>query len=66
MPWSALLDALSGAKDAVDLIPETGAGHARLGGNTPRVTIVCAEFPNPAEDKRLFQLYIVPGAYWQD
>ena len=66
MPWMTLLDALSSAKDAVDLNPETGAGHARLGGNTPRVTIVCDEFPNPAEDKRLFKLYIVPGTYWED
>lgn len=66
MPWTALLDALCGAKDSVDLNPETGAGHARLDGNTPRVTIVCDEFHNPAEDKRLFELYIVPGAYWED
>ena len=61
-PWTALLDALGG----VDLAPETGAGHARLNGNTPRATIVCEEFPEPSKDAERFRLYIAPGTYWQD
>ena len=61
-PWTALLDALGG----VDLEPETGAGHARLNGNTPRATIVCEEFPEPSKDAERFRLYIAPGTYWQD
>lgn len=58
-PWTSLLDALGG----VELKPETGAFHARL-EECPRATIVCDEYPNPREDLRLFQKYIVPGTYW--
>ena len=61
-PWTSLLDILGG----VDLKPKTGAGHARLDGNTPKATIVCDEFPEPKNDLRLFRKYIVPGTYWQD
>ena len=61
-PWTAFLDALGG----VDLEPETGAGHARLNGSTPRATIVCNEFPEPSKDAKRFRLYIAPGTYWQD
>lgn len=61
-PWTAFLDALGG----VDLEPETGAGHARLNGSTPRATIVCKEFPEPSKDAERFRLYIAPGTYWQD
>ena len=59
-PWTAFLDALGG----VDLEPETGAGHARLNGSTPRATIVCKEFPEPSKDAKRFRLYIAPGTYW--
>lgn len=61
-PWTALLDALGG----VDLDPETGAGHARLNGSTPRAMIVCSEFPEPSKDAERFRLYIAPGTWWQD
>ena len=61
-PWTAFLDALGG----VDLEPETGAGHARLNGSTPRATIVCKEFPEPSKDAKRFRLSIAPGTYWQD
>ncbi len=59
-PWTALIDILGG----VHLTPETGPFHANL-NDTPQVTIICAEFPNPAEDLRVFKKYIVPGTYWQ-
>ena len=59
-PWTALIDLLGG----VQLTPETGPFHANL-EDTPQATIICQEFPNPAEDLRVFNKYIVPGTYWQ-
>lgn len=60
-PWTSLLDVLGG----VDLKPKTGWFHANI-YDTPRAKIECKQFPDPKNDKRLFERYIAPGTYWED
>ncbi len=60
-PWTSLLDVLGG----VDLKPKTGLFHANI-YDTPRAKIECKQFPDPKNDKRLFERYIAPGTYWED
>lgn len=39
-------------------------GYGNL--NNPEITISCDKFPDPEEDLRLIERYVIPGTYWTE